>query len=341
MSSPSEAFELSLAAPEDGAELAALYRCDDGFAGDIRVLFARGQDAYASLQAEGERIVVPIMRERASGRIVGMGACVIATAWVNGELTQVGYLTGMKVLPQFRRRLRIPQVYAFLREHSPEVTCFYTTILADNPQAQRMLERPRANMPGYRPVDTYTTVFLRRALRPRRVAGAGTVAELLELAGPAGQFNLTRAEPAAGLSDAEVRILRDDRGTPLAGCAVTVPAHKEYLVQGYGGRYAPLSKLPVHWAGYPRLPRAGSSADYACLSLLSGQPPAVSALLHSVAWEQRERDFVMAGVAQGHPLAGSLAEVRAIRYRSVLYTVGFANTQHLDGRPVEVEVGLL
>lgn len=341
MSSPNDAFELSLAEPAAGAELAALYRSDDGFAGDIRVLFARGQDAYASLLADGERVVVPIMRERTSGRIVGMGACVIAAAWVNGELTQVGYLTGMKVLPEFRRRLRIPQVYAFLREHSSEVTCYYTTILADNPPAQRMLERPRPNMPAYRPVGTYTTVFLRRALRPGRVAGAGTVTELLELAGPAGQFNLTRAEPSAGLSDAEVRILRADDGTPLAGCAVTVPHHKEYLVQGYGGMYAPLSKLPVHWAGYPRLPRAGSSADYACLSLLSGQPAAVSALLRSVAWEQRGRDFVMAGVAQGHPLADALAEVRAIRYRSILYTVGFANTQHLDGRPVGLEVGLL
>lgn len=341
MNSPSDSFDLSLAEPADGAELAALYRCDDGFAGDIRVLFARGQDAYASLLADGERIVVPIMRDRASGRIVGMGACVIAPAWVNGELTQVGYLTGMKVLPQFRRRLRIPQVYAFLREHSGEVTCYYTTILADNPQAQRMLERPRPNMPAYRPVGTYTTIFARRALRPGRVAGGGTVAELLELAGPATRFNLTRAEPAAGLSDAQVRILRSDDGTALAGCAVTVPDHKEYLVQGYGGPYAALSRLPVHWAGYPRLPRAGSSADYACLSLLSGQPAAVSALLRSVAWEQRKRDFVMAGVVEGHPLAAALAEVRAIRYRSVLYTVGFANTQHLDARPIGLEVGLL
>ena len=113
MNSPSERFLVALATPSDGPELAALYAADDGFPGDVRVLFTRGTDAYVSLLSEGDAVVVPIVRERASGRIVGMGACVIRDAWVNGTPHRVGYLTGLKGLPEFRGR--VPLIPADVR----------------------------------------------------------------------------------------------------------------------------------------------------------------------------------------------------------------------------------
>lgn len=348
MNSPSDRFEIALATPADGPELAALYASDDGFPGQVQVLFTRGRDAYASLLAEGDGVVVPITRERSTGRIVGMGACVLRTAWVNGTPRRVGYLTGLKGLPEFRRRVPlIPQVYAFLRERTPEVECYYTTILSENVLARRMLERRRPTMPEYRTVGEYTTSCFRVGWRPwaaSRLTG-GTLADLTALAGVPGRFNLAPVGAPAGLTDADVRLLRDRDGTPLAGCAVwDQRAHKQYVVTGYGERYSRLAGLPVHWAGYPRLPRVGTPADYVSVAALAarGDDPRLAAdLLRAVGWENRRRHFVMVGLVDGHPLGAALGGVRMIAYGSVLYTVHFGDEPGLDERPVGLDVGLL
>jgi hypothetical protein len=348
MNSPSDRFEIALATRADGPELAALYASDDGFPGEVQVLFTRGRDAYASLLAEGDEVVIPITRERSSGRIVGMGACVVRTAWVNGTPRRVGYLTGLKALPEFRRRVPlIPQVYAFLRVHTPGVDCYYTTILSENVLARRMLERRRPTMPEYRMVAEYTTSCFRVGRRPgaaSRLTG-GTLAELAVLGGVPGRFNLAPVGAPLGLTDADVRLLRSPGGTPLAGCAVWDQwAHKQYVVTGYGERYSRLAKLPVHWAGYPRLPRAGTTADYVSIALLAARdddPGLAADLLRAVGWENRRRHFVMVGLADGHPLGRALAGLRTIAYGSVLYTVHFGDEPGLDGRPVGLDVGLL
>ena len=348
MNSPSERFLVALATPSDGPELAALYAADDGFPGDIQVLFTRGADAYVSLLSEGDAVVVPIVRERMSGRIVGMGACVVRGAWVNGTPRRVGYLTGLKALPEFRGRVPlIPQVYAFLRAQTPEVECYYTTILADNVLARRMLERRRPTMPEYRRVGEYATHCFRVGRRPAaasRLTG-GTLAELAELAGPPGRFNLAGATLPKAISDADVRLLRGRDGTPLVGCAIWDQRdEKQYVVTGYSGAYARLARLPVHWIGYPRLPRVGIPADYAGVTLLGsrGDDPELAAeLLRAVGWENRRRNFLMVGQLEGHPLAPALERLRTIRYGSVLYTVHFADELGLDGRPVALDVGLL
>lgn len=347
MSSPSE-WVIELAGPADGPALAAVYDSDDGFPGDIAVRFGRGPDPYASLLAEGDAVVVPVVREAATGRIVGMGACVVRDAWVNGTPRRVGYLTGLKGLPEFRRRVPlIPKVYAFLREHALDVDLFHTTILADNTLARRMLERRRPSMPEYRTVGPYTTHCFRVGVRPRaasRLTG-GTLADLAAIA-PPGRLNLAPVSPPAGVTDADVRLLRARDGTPRAGCAVgDAGVHQQYVVTRYGGRYERLARLPVYWAGYPRLPRVGVPADTASVALLAwrdGDTPAVGDLLRAVGWEQRRRDFLLVGAAAGHPAAAELGRLRSVPYESILYTVHFEHgSPGLDDRPVGLDVGLL
>ena len=347
MSSPSD-WVIELAGPADGPALAAVYDSDDGFPGDIAVRFRRGADPYASLLAEGDAVVVPVVREAATGRIVGMGACVVRDAWVNGEIRRVGYLTGLKGLPEFRRRVPvIPKVYAFLREHARDVELFHTTILADNTLARRMLERRRPTMPEYHLVGPYTTHCFRVGVRPPgagRLTG-GTFAELASLTRP-GLVNLAPAGPPAGVRESDVRLLRDRDGTPRAGCAVwDAGDQQQYVVTRYAGRYERLARLPVHWAGYPRLPKVGVPADTASVALLAwrdGDTAAVGHLVRAVGWQQRSRDFLLVGLAAGHPAEGELARLRTITYDSLLYTVHFEHgSPGLDGRPVGLDVGLL
>ncbi|MGJ3509984.1 hypothetical protein [Enemella sp. A6] len=341
----SQGFEIELATGADARELAAIYGSDDGFAGSIAVKFTRDPDPYASLLAEGDEVVVPVARERESGRLVGMGACVIRTAWVNGEPVRIGYLTGLKALPQFRGWLRlIPQMYAFLREHSRSVECYVTTILSANTTARRLLERNRTGMPNYRFVTDYTTHCFRVArARGRDRMDAGTVAEMTAADG---RFNLAAVGAPPGVSDADVRVLRDRDGAALAWCAVLDQrATKQYRITGYGGVYAGLAKLPVHRFGYPRLPRAGAVANHVSVIGAGAEqddPRLIKELLGRVGAEFADRDFVMVGATPGHPVAGALESMRTITYDSRLYDVGFDPAcRRLDRRPVGLDVAYL
>lgn len=358
MSSPSERraadaqqkYQITLAGPADGAELAAIYNSDDGFGGEIAVKFTREPDPFASLRADGDDVVVPAVREVASGRLIGMGACVVRQAWVNGEPVKVGYLTGLKALPEFRRGVPlIPQVYAFLRAHTPDVRCYYTTILTENTLARRLLERDRKQMPQYRPVSEYLThCFRTRGVAPTgQQLTAGTLAELVELGrAGGGSCNLAAVGTPPAVQDADVRVLRDRAGRALAWCAITDQrATKQYVITSYGGRYERLARLPVHWAGYPRLPRPGVPANYvsvAALGAVNDDPELVGSLLRAVAGQQHDRDFIMVGLSAGHRYEAALAGLRTINYSSQLYTVHFdQECLGLGERPIDLDVGLL
>lgn len=335
-------WSIELATPADGAELASIYDSDDGFPGDIAVRFGRSADPYASLLAEGDDVVIPLVRDNESGRIIGMGACVLRQAWVNGEPRRVGYLTGLKALPEYRRRVPlIPQVYALLGEQvSADV--LYTTIVSDNVLARRMLERRRPSMPEYRTVGQYTTyAFGAHVPRPTHKLADGTIAELLDLVG---RPNLAPITAPAGISDQDVRMLCDRNGRIVAGCALwNQQAHKSYVVTRYGGRYERLAQFPVHWLGYPRLPQAGVAANYVSIALLGAHDPRwIQPLLTAVAREQRQRDFLLVGMLDNHPFASSLARLRTVSYSSILYTVHFEHdSAGLDQTPVLLDVGLL
>lgn len=359
MSSPNERhrsaaeqnYRIELAEPADGPALAAIYNSDDGFGGEIAVKFTREPDPFASLLADGDGVVVPVVREVASGRLIGMGACVTRQAWVNGEQVKVGYLTGLKALPEFRRGVPlIPQVYAFLRAQTPDVRCYYTTILTENTLARRLLERNRRGMPEYRPVGEYVTHCFRVAGRrsaPRTILRSGSVAELVELtAASGGRFNLAAVDAPPSVRDADVRILRDQTGRALAWCAaVDQRATKQYVITKYGGRYERIAKLPVHWTGYPRLPRPGIPANYVSIAALGAahdDPALIGQLLRAVGAEERDRDFAMIGLAAGHRFEAALDGLRTISYSSQLYTVHFdENCVALDERPIDLDVGLL
>lgn len=338
---------IELATPDLGAELASIYDSDDGFSGDIAVKYTRSPDAHASLLAEGDRVVIPVVREMESGDLIGMGACVVRTAWVNGRPTTVGYLTGLKALPRYRRGLpMIPDVYAFLREQTPDVECYYTTILTENTLARKLLERDRPRMPHYEPVANYTTCCFRgpRVVRPSRAKlTGGTVGELVALVdGARGRLNLAPVGPPPGVRDEDVRLLRVD-GEVKAWCAVQDQRdHKQYVVTNYGGAYERVAKLPVHWLGYPRLPRPGAVADLRAITALGAvgdDPRWASELLRSVGRTELAHDFCMLGFADASPFASVLAGRRTITYSSQLYTVHFDDRcLGLDGRAIGLDV---
>ncbi len=360
MNSRSERYRISEAGPEDAGQLLRLFECTD-FRGGVEVRFTRRPDAYASLLSEGTDAVIPIVTDTRTGQVVGMGACIVRRAYVNGAPATVGYLTGMRVLPEYRMRIPlIPRVYRYLYECTRErVDLYYTTILADNAAVVRMLERRRPTMPEYRLVGPYTTYCIRSGQRPPgggRGPGGRTcrleAASLDELAGAytrhAERTNLAPVDlRLPGLSDRDGYALVDPSGESVAACGIWNQQDvKQHIVTRYTGVYRALRRLPLQLLGYPPLPQVGTAAKHACvagLTVTEHDPRLARRFLRHVAAAVAPRhDMILLGLAEDHPLRPAMAGLRSIRYRSRLYTVHWDNHgTALDGRPVQLEVGLL
>nr|NLI49022.1 hypothetical protein [Propionibacterium sp.] len=326
----------------DAADLLRLYECDAA-AGDLAVLTTRRPDPLASLRTEGDRVVFPVVTDNESGRVIGGGACVIRRASVGGVDRTVCYLTGLKLLPEYRRQVPLmARIYGWARELTADVDLYYTTIMADNAAAQRLLTgRRRRGMPEYRPAGGYTTWCFRTP--PVRLPRWGLRLELgtaSDLVSPG--FDLEPVRPLAP----ESWVLRDRSGAVVASAGVwDQRAHRQYIVLRYGGAYEHLHRLPTALIGYPRLPRPGAVAAQASVTQLwvrDWDPALARLFLGALSRVHRRFDYLVWGAHASHPLAGPLAGLRGVRLDSLLYTVHFDDAcLPLSGGPVGLDVALL
>jgi len=344
-------FSLSCATERDSGGIQKVFE-DAEFGGSIAVRFSRAPDPYKSLQNDGESIVLPVARDVETDSIVGVGGCVLRTAFLNGTPAVTGYLTGMKLLKSYRGGMPlIRQAYELIHEQAQGLEPFYyTTILKSNEQAIKLLEKPRKGMPSYRYMGEYTVFCLGTGRKAGYIPSSfqkGVSDGLQEFyAEHLQKYNLApHSERLYGLDESEFYTMRSEDGRIIAACALwNQQSYKQYIITGYSGIYKLLHRLPTNLLGYPALPKVSTPANYASIALLvvrENDQDIAQRFLRLVAADAARYDFLILGLFEDHPLRKSLRYMRHIRYDSRLYTVDFGDTPILDGRPVMLEVGLL
>jgi hypothetical protein len=345
-------FEINLAKPEDAAQLLRIYECGD-FKGNISVLYTRRPDPFKSLLLEGEKVVVPTVTNKENNVIVGMGVCIIRKAYINGEIKNTGYLTGLKGLPEYRKRVpSISEVYKYLHELTKDdVDIYYTTILKENESVQKMLEKKRKNMPEYKRMGEYTVYCFKTGTSVKEngyTLRMGNIRELeRQYNGGPGSFNFSPVNVNLhGLTDEDIYILRDHNGEAVASCAVwNQQSYKQYVITEYRAVYRYLKRLPLKLTGYPNLPRENIPANYGSIALLTvkgNDPVLAEKFIRKVAEKVDNYDFLMLGLFENHPYTGSMDRIKCIKYQSRLYTVHWEDNYLVpDNRPLNLEVGLL
>lgn len=354
MSFRNDRFEYRFATSADSSQILDIYE-SGSYNGQISVLFTRRPDPLHSLEQEGEQIIIPVMVDKQHNRIAGVGCCVLRNAWINGEVKKTAYLTGLKIHPDYQRRLpHISRVYEALYNHvKDQVDLFYTTILKDNVKAQKMLEKRRKGMPLYSSVGEYTVYSFRTGMKPRHHLGQFLVekgsSEEVEAfyAKQLNQFNLAPADiRLPGISKQDIYTLRGENRQILAACALWNQQNvKQYIITGYRGFYRFLKYVPLKLFGYPNLPKENTPANYASIALLcarNNQPEWAQYLISQVAAVEDNYDFLMVGLFENNPLNKVFQQIRHIKYQSILYTVQWEKEPLLlDSRPTHLEVGLL
>jgi len=114
-----------------------------------------------------------VLAER-DGRIEGMGFLAYRPVYVNGMPVEVGYLGGLRIAPGVRGTRVLLKGFGLFREldrQDARVPYYLTTIMADNPAAQRVLTARHRGLPVYHRLADYHTLVLPVRRRPRAVAG--------------------------------------------------------------------------------------------------------------------------------------------------------------------------
>src|SRR5690348_8142448 len=133
------AYRFELATPDDDADLRRVLAATP-MEGRIAIAFRREPSWFAAAVVDGRFRQVVACRDRETGRIIGFGSRSIREVYLNGRPASVGYLSGLRVLPEHRNLGLVARGYAALRAlHADGRVPFYlTTIAAGNETALKI-----------------------------------------------------------------------------------------------------------------------------------------------------------------------------------------------------------
>ena len=146
-------FQFALAQGHDDAELRS-FLANNPVPGNIEVTFEREPDFFAGSEIRGPLNQTIAVRDLHKNKIVGIASRSVAKAFVNGAPTELGYLSDLRLSPEYRSGSLLARGYRFLKQlHSDGRARLYTTaIFAENSRALTMLTAGRAGLPTYHPM---------------------------------------------------------------------------------------------------------------------------------------------------------------------------------------------
>lgn len=368
-------FQFELATIEDDAELRAIIAATP-MDGSVSISFRRDPSFFAAAKVEGDFHQVLVCRDIRAKRIAGFGCRSVRTMFVNGKPTQVGYLSGLRALPEYRSRGLVARAYAELRKlHDDGRTPFYLTTIAEgNEQALKILTSSRAGLPTYRFAGNYHTVVIpvpRRAKRPMARASLNVREatlfdrdKVLQFWAEVGQkrqfFPCYRANDLFGDSGllrdfAPSDLLLAFRDNEIVGTlgGWKQQSFKQAVVQRYPSHLRWTRPIYNSWAalrGQPSLPRPGGLLRFLTASVpvaVDADPQIVGALLHRLLAQAVDCpvDFLTVGFHERDPLLPVADRLKVGCYVTRIYLVSWddneALSNQLDDRPLYLELGCL
>jgi hypothetical protein len=335
-----------LATTEDDAALRRAFAATP-MAGGMRLAFEREPSFFDALRVQGDLVQVILCEETGTGEIAGIGTRCLADAFVNGKAQRVGYLSDLRILPQWRKGTVLSRGYKFLRELDADgaADLYHTAIFAENADAHSALSKERAGVPQYHPLGTFITA----GIHPSRAGGTptsslritrGTSADLPRIMEFLNAHNASRQfAPVHRLEDFAVGgrwrdfqiedffLVQD--GSRLLGAASvwTQSGFKQTRILGYSGKWRMLyhlSRLTHRVLPVPRLPSPGEffQFGYTCFLAIPSQEPEVFRLLmHAMRKEASKRGWMhlLLSLQESDPLFPLLKEVPHTPFRGELF----------------------
>ncbi len=317
-----------------------------------------------------------VVSDQINQRIVGMGVRSIRTLYVDGQPTDVGYLSGLRILPQHQRGTLLARGYREMRRlHEDHAADYYlTTVVDGNQPALDLLTAGRRCLPTYDLLGQYHTfVMPLRQRRSRRVTGddqirsmreneLSKVVEFLRREGRARLFfpcydetDFAKTSTFGGLSNHD--ILTAWRGNELVGLlgVWNQRSFKQYVVEGYRpmlhlarSAFNGLARC-LHWPTFPAIGKPVPTTVAAFPLVKDDDPRILQSLLNSADTLVRNRDpdsrSILIGAFQRDPLLELVSRRSLYRFVSSVFLVywdkGVVHPDRFRDRNLYLELGCL
>jgi hypothetical protein len=366
--------DVRLADRSDDADLRAFVR-DADMEGRIGMSFPREPSYFDAIEVEGQFSKVVVGRDTESGALAGVGSGSAKRVYVNGEPRTIGYLSGLRVSPEYRNGLLLVRIYRMAEKLHEEhdVVMSITTILEDNQAAMTLLTSGKCGLPVYEDMGRFITLAITLnqrnpfrvgdgpGARPASRDDAGSIEAFLEREGPRRQFFPVYTEGDLCSNTGLLRGLAVDdfliaeRQGDIVGILALWDqrSFRQSRVTGYGGSLRwtrPLYNTYARAARYPELPPSGSVLNHSFASLVcvTGDDPDVFARLAHAAFDAAralDLSFITFGFHERDPILIGMQGIRSFELRSRLFAAhwekGRALFGRLDGRVPYLEVGAL
>lgn len=365
--------QYQLATQKDDPELRRLLR-ENPFTGSISMSFEREPNYFLASAIEGPFHETLLVRDSENNQIVGIGDRSARPLYVNGEVMDVGYFSGLRVDSKYQHGLALAR---FLgkgwegqrEQHNDSRTKFYLmSIVSDNNPARRLLDSKLPHYPRLH-LHAHMLTYAIHPARPKKESKVKitrgsfdlipAIVDCLHRNGMQHQFAphwteetlLSALTPGLSISN----FFLAQSGPRVRGCLALwdQQAYKQSVVRGYSGSLAHYRRLinlfaPLgFWAALPE-PGTRLNHCFACfLAVDDNDPEVFAALLRSLYNEASHKRYVyfMLGLAEGHPFHSIVKSYRPILYESDIYLAawedGFDEISRIDNRSSALEVALL
>jgi hypothetical protein len=357
-----------LGSREDDSDIKKCLR-DNPIPGTISLSFETEPSYYMALDVQGKNNKTVICRTH-DGEFVGFGSIAIKPVYINGQLCDIGYLSGLRGYQKFRGRNFLSRGYKFFKEveDGTHVPFYLTTIIEDNLIARKILESGRGALPKYNFLGTLSTFLIKPVIiKSKKNMEIFTgkdipleeILSFMEKEGSKKQFYpfLKKedfgSEYLRGLSQNDFYVAVD--GSKILGVVGkwNQESFKQTRVVKYENklRFArPFINLSSRFTNIPKLPPEGDLLHffYASFPLTKDNNPKImDYLLSAIRTDENNQsyDYFVIGFMDNDRLAESAKSFKPREYRSRVYFITFDDVKtdlnFLNTRVPHLEPGTL
>ncbi len=320
--------------------------------GSVLVSYRREPDYFAGASISGAR--VSVLGAYLGDRLVSTATVAVKAAFIDGEEREIGYLGGLRIAPDSRRRMVLGCGYRFLASlhASDPVPAYLATFIRGRDSLESEVAGSSKIQPRFSGWGTYSTFAFMVKNRKRGMAPETTSPPAAMKAPPRDFFGFWRRvmrrrqfapsyapeDFAKGyLSGQDLEWIESRIDGRLMGVAAIwdQSRFKQSVIEGYSGALAftkPLVDLALASFGYRALPRAGQRLDSCCLSFLAledDRPELFDSIL-SAALDlalSRGKAWLLAGFHESDPLIPLAAKFKHMRYDASMRLASFEGSE--------------
>lgn len=129
---------------------------------NVRLSFRREPSFFPAEKIANAWSQLVVLCDDESEKVLGFGVRSGRPYWLNGQEVELGYISQLRLIPEFRNGLYLAKGYRKfkeLHEQDKKVPFYVTTVLSDNETARSSLESKRVGLPSYKPLDELSSYF--------------------------------------------------------------------------------------------------------------------------------------------------------------------------------------